>query len=176
MNDICDCQDSLCNYGGIERSIIDEINRNITLLKNNTCLLCSKKTSIWARNSLTCTSCSKGFSLFKNDLGILQNAVAYLCRTPQTQIYSYSFSLKEKQKMYQYLLHEQAGRCAICKTWWKDIKQQRKMNIDHNHINGYIRGLLCLSCNMALGYFHDSPEVIANAIDNFLGLEKIVED
>jgi hypothetical protein len=42
----------------------------------------------------------------------------------------------------------------------------KEEHTDHSHITGYVRGLLCINCNMALGYFKDSTEAIANAINN----------
>lgn len=39
------------------------------------------------------------------------------------------------------------------------------LSIDHCHITGMIRGLLCHSCNTALGLFRDSAELLTNAIN-----------
>jgi hypothetical protein len=36
--------------------------------------------------------------------------------------------------------------------------------VDHNHTTGKVRGLLCSSCNGALGLFKDNPEVVAAAL------------
>ncbi|MGV0949375.1 MAG: endonuclease domain-containing protein [Azonexus sp.] len=35
---------------------------------------------------------------------------------------------------------------------------------DHNHATGQKRGRLCLSCNVALGHFRDSPELLKAAV------------
>lgn len=35
--------------------------------------------------------------------------------------------------------------------------------IDHDHVTGLVRGLLCTSCNMAVGQFKDDPESMRNA-------------
>ena len=162
----CDCQDPLCSYGGIEHSIVEEMDKNSLFLSKGICKLCENDLSEYSKSpSFACKGCKKGVAHFKFNLSFLQNSLTYLCRTPQTGIYSYSFSAKEKQKIYSKLLHEQAGRCAICKTWWQDLK--RKLHIDHNHTTGFIRGLLCIHCNMALGVFKDSTVAIANSIDNF---------
>jgi hypothetical protein len=46
------------------------------------------------------------------------------------------------------MLKKQGQRCAICGAKAK----RRAMNIDHDHITGKVRGLLCDSCNMSLGH------------------------
>jgi len=66
-------------------------------------------------------------------------------------------------KRYSELLKIQKNRCAICKIHQKKLK--RKLNVDHNHKNGKSRGLLCDSCNRALGYFKDSTPNLEIAIN-----------
>jgi len=48
---------------------------------------------------------------------------------------------------YDALLSSQGGRCAICGN--KPVK--RRLAVDHDHITGRVRGLLCMRCNRALG-------------------------
>lgn len=47
---------------------------------------------------------------------------------------------------------EQAGVCAIC----KQVPGGKGFYIDHCHKTGQVRGLLCFTCNMALGLLKDS--------------------
>jgi hypothetical protein len=61
---------------------------------------------------------------------------------------------------YDVLLEAQNGRCALC----RDVPSNRRLHVDHNHITGKIRGLLCHKCNIALGMFRDNPRVIAQAL------------
>ena len=44
-------------------------------------------------------------------------------------------------------LIKQDVQCAVCRIGLDD----NKWHIDHCHINGYVRGLLCVSCNIWLG-------------------------
>lgn len=43
------------------------------------------------------------------------------------------------------LLYKQQGCCAICRKPESAFK--RRLNVDHNHKTGLVRGLLCYRCN-----------------------------
>lgn len=42
--------------------------------------------------------------------------------------------------------------------------------IDHCHVTGKVRGLLCNGCNTALGAFQDDPKVLRRAISYLKGV------
>ena len=52
------------------------------------------------------------------------------------------------------------GVCEICGS----APGKGKLALDHCHTTGHIRGLLCLSCNVALGHFRDDPDRLRRAI------------
>ncbi|MGP3988931.1 endonuclease VII domain-containing protein [Streptomyces sp. 3N207] len=54
------------------------------------------------------------------------------------------------------LLDEQFGICPIC------LKPGPE-HVDHDHETGRVRGVLCFSCNAALGQFRDRPDVMRRA-------------
>jgi hypothetical protein len=62
---------------------------------------------------------------------------------------------------YAALLAEQGGCCAICGS--ADCSSGRKMAVDHCHKTNKIRGILCGSCNRAIGGLKDDPELIDKA-------------
>lgn len=66
----------------------------------------------------------------------------------------YGITLEDYEKMFK----EQKGKCAIC-----GIKKD-KLDIDHCHRTNKVRGLLCGSCNRALGLLKDNTEFLNNAI------------
>ncbi len=39
-----------------------------------------------------------------------------------------------------------------------------RLFIDHDHVTGTVRGLLCNDCNMAFGYLHEDPERIIDLL------------
>lgn len=59
------------------------------------------------------------------------------------------YSLKKlygiTREQYNQLLDKQNNRCAICDKHEKEFK--KRLAVDHNHITGEIRGLLCNYCN-----------------------------
>ena len=61
----------------------------------------------------------------------------------------------------------QAGRCACCEELpsphAKD-KRKRTLVIDHDHLTGKVRALLCYHCNLALGYLRDSSTRAEQAV------------
>lgn len=71
---------------------------------------------------------------------------------------------------YLRLRQEQDGRCAICGA--TDEGQPVGLNVDHDHETGEVRGLLCRSCNLGLGFFADSSERLRAAALYLLAEEK----
>ena len=63
---------------------------------------------------------------------------------------------------YARLVHEQDRKCAICKDF---LLLDGKTHLDHCHATGTVRGVLCWSCNTALGHFKDSEEVLESALN-----------
>lgn len=59
---------------------------------------------------------------------------------------------------------QQNGRCNICNQVPVPDTLGRTLNIDHDHITGKIRGLLCSPCNTALGLLKDNIDYLHSAI------------
>ena len=58
---------------------------------------------------------------------------------------------------YDEMLQMQSGKCAVCKTEEAGGKHN-VFCVDHDHITGKVRELLCKDCNIVLGIINDSPE------------------
>ncbi|GGU79075.1 recombination endonuclease VII [Streptomyces albospinus] len=54
------------------------------------------------------------------------------------------------------MLKEQWGLCPIC-------LESDAVHVDHDHATGRVRGVLCFSCNAALGQFKDRPDALRRA-------------
>ena len=59
-------------------------------------------------------------------------------------------------KAYNKLLTAQDSKCAICEK--PSSQYKKRLAVDHCHYTGKIRKLLCLSCNMKLGYLEGNSE------------------
>lgn len=58
-------------------------------------------------------------------------------------------------------LSEQRGKCALC----DEQMSAETACLDHDHTTGVLRGVLCRRCNVGLGFFKDSEELLMQAID-----------
>lgn len=63
---------------------------------------------------------------------------------------------------FEQMLDRQNGVCAVCKETQLGGKN---LCIDHDHKTGKVRGLLCVACNMAIGYMKDDPQRLRAAAD-----------
>jgi hypothetical protein len=67
--------------------------------------------------------------------------------------------IKEKDMEALALLYSSAERCAICGRKLTRLN----MALDHDHKTGKVRGILCKTCNLALGYLRDNPKTAEQA-------------
>jgi len=65
---------------------------------------------------------------------------------------------------YEQMLDAQGGVCAICKVSEPQNQSKGRMNVDHCHSTGLVRGLLCDRCNKGLGAFADNIDLLLTAV------------
>lgn len=83
--------------------------------------------------------------------------------------FHYGITLEE----YNQILEKQKGCCAICGRHQSETHKSRwkcklSLSVDHNHITRQIRGLLCGTCNRAIGSLKVDElgdELLKKAID-----------
>jgi len=77
------------------------------------------------------------------------------------------------REQYERMFEAQGGCCAICRIpdaqanrpgKQRNSQSSRGLCVDHDHQTGVVRGLLCNTCNRAIGYLKDSPEVLLRAM------------
>ncbi|MFI7009559.1 endonuclease VII domain-containing protein [Streptomyces sp. NPDC050145] len=106
-----------------------------------------KPHSDWERNR----SSSDGWSSYCRECRAERNRISYFKR-------KYGLTPAELDD----LRREQAGVCCIC----LDAPAE---HVDHCHETGRVRGVLCFSCNAALGQFKDRPDALRRAADYLEG-------
>lgn len=62
---------------------------------------------------------------------------------------------------FKELICLQHNKCAICNT---EFEEGKNAHMDHCHESGKNRGILCFTCNAALGMFKDNPKTLQSAI------------
>jgi len=60
-------------------------------------------------------------------------------------------------EQYNKMTDKQNGQCAICG------RGDKKLQVDHDHSTGTVRGLLCGGCNLGIGHLCDSPDLLQKA-------------
>lgn len=78
----------------------------------------------------------------------------------KTRLAKYNLSKQSLDLMFQL----QNNKCAICERSIC-IEETSNFHIDHCHISGKVRGLLCPRCNYTLGAFKDNILHFQNAVN-----------
>lgn len=81
------------------------------------------------------------------------------CRTSYSTAQRYGITVGDVDRLRE----AQANACAICGISAHDIQHRafstNPLVIDHNHKTHQVRGLLCPSCNLAIGHLKDDPAI-----------------
>lgn len=108
-----------------------------------------------------CRKCeTEGRRKYKKTSGPSGKSTPEQCRRRELKR-KYGLSIPE----YGAMLLEQRGVCAICgnpETMVRRGKLQ-PLSVDHDHVSGQPRGLLCQKCNSGIGFFDDDRVLFENA-------------
>ena len=128
----------------------------------------------WRENNMICSNCKTNKP--ENDFYIRRNRKKKLtswcksCLKEHRDKYAIQARIKGRCRTYNIteknikeLYIKTKSRCQICGIAEEDTKK-KSLCIDHNHLTGEIRGLLCDDCNVAIGRFKDNIEYIKNSI------------
>lgn len=67
------------------------------------------------------------------------------------------------QQDWDQMVARQRGRCAVCPTAEPGGRGE-SWHIDHDHVTGQVRGLLCQRCNLGISMLGDSPDLMRAAL------------
>lgn len=66
---------------------------------------------------------------------------------------------------FEAMREAQSNLCLICSCEMEHTAKagMNNIHIDHDHVSGEVRGLLCGTCNNGLGCFKDNPDLLVSA-------------
>lgn len=123
-----------------------------------------------------CDSWANDFLLFKAELPVRELSYAKLAPIDQSmplqtgnvqwihsgrKVHWTHRTVREsfkKSDSYAEVVIQQDNSCAIC-------IMRKRLVVDHDHETLKIRGLLCTTCNTALGLMSDDPQLLRRAAD-----------
>ncbi len=145
---------------------------------------------------IICTKCSKGrqktdyhhYSRNQYPGKVYRSTICKKCVTQQRKVWrennreqdrKNNVIKKRRKKLkalnmteedYKKLYNSQSGVCAICSD-----TDSKSLCVDHDHKSGKVRGLLCGSCNLALGCLRDNILLVESA-GQYLSLHEGVDN
>jgi predicted nucleic acid-binding Zn ribbon protein len=108
-----------------------------------------------------CRTCGTGFEL--------QAPGQWFCSKDCKLLYARLRRHRLTLEQYLGLIEAQGNRCMICQGEWRGWNGLGP-HIDHNHLTGEVRGLLCGECNTGIGRFGDDPALLRRAADYLEGV------
>jgi len=143
----------ICNKCGKEKELDDFVKNKKSLDgTGNTCKICYNE---WYTNWYHSKNNAIKKKKYQDNLN--KNAKRVSVRKFQLKK-SFGISLDE----YDEMKTNQNNCCAICGISGDDIS--KNFAVDHDHITGSNRGLLCTNCNFLLGCAKDNIFILINAI------------
>jgi hypothetical protein len=113
-----------------------------------------------ARGTRQCHNCGRFKPLaefFARDiaLGMCTQCALWRVDVPDRALRRYGLTAID----YVAMLLDQNDRCAVC-------QKVRPLHVDHCHVTGRVRGLVCVVCNTAMGMLGDDADRLQRAADH----------
>jgi len=115
------------------------------------CKECKKEYSLARHYANRKTILAKGRESYRKNGGLSKEE-----RRRANLKHSYGMTLEEYQERFD----AQNGVCAIC----SEAEPRKMLAVDHCHVSGQLRALLCTKCNTGIGLFRDDPTLLERAI------------
>ena|SRR5215469_11271922 len=71
----------------------------------------------------------------------------------------YGMTLEQWEEMFD----RQGRSCAICRS--SHPRSSRGWHVDHDHKTGRVRAILCVSCNLVLGFVEEQERWLLSVVD-----------
>ncbi|MGC2429272.1 MAG: endonuclease VII domain-containing protein [Nitrososphaeraceae archaeon] len=148
---------------GIYKRTLDNIRKRTNFTHCKTCgTELNDTNSVYMQDYLrsNCKECHN------EDIKERNNRPNSYTKTPEYKLKYKHWNLQRKFGIsledYNKLLKIQGNTCAICK---EPCSSGKNLAVDHNHITGEVRGLLCEKCNQGIGALRENPELIMSAYE-----------
>lgn len=108
-----------------------------------------------------CSSCgiAKPLEAFHRHKNGSQGRAGH-CKACRAQFPTYNYKAEGVRSIKAELTNRQAGRCAACGA----RPDKGVLCLDHDHVSGNLRGMLCQRCNLVLGKVQDSPVLLRSLL------------
>ena len=125
---------------------------------------------------IVCRRCNSGLGGFKDSPSLVKKAFKWLNTaryngqeaspgTVKGVKYNYECLIKRVYGIslnhFYGMMKSQKYKCGICEI---DVNKSKGFNIDHCHVTGNIRGILCPKCNRALGQLKEDRKILKSAV------------
>jgi hypothetical protein len=158
--------------------------------QGNLCLICLQRRPLHVDHGhasgdyrgLLRFRCNGGLGQFRDDARVMRRAVDYLegrlvepyrrrigaigTATRDQRRRRRHYRLIERYRIgtdeVEHLVEGQGGICPICRKAFPTA-------VDHDHVTGAVRGILCADCNTGMGQLRDDPWVLRRAIEYLTG-------
>lgn len=129
----------------------------------------SRGQPIWLKQKRACTICGEMLKVanYTRHLRACEDRAKYVGLADMSLIEIKKLRIDLRQyglniDGYFHLLKKQGGGCAICGL--PDNSNGRRLYVDHCHETGVVRGLLCSTCNLMIGYAKEDRELLQRAV------------
>lgn len=124
--------------------------------------VCAKNTAWRNANKGKVAECKKRYAL-RNWEAIRKHQREYMAtRKVEAAEYRRRWNLAKRygitMEQYADMFDAQGGVCAVCR------QARNRMVVDHDHVTGRVRGILCQRCNVCLGGLGDNLDGVMKAV------------
>lgn len=98
-----------------------------------------------------CATCGRLFLIKRT--AMTQMYCSRACVGTANKFKQYGITIQDYNRMFA----EQSGHCKMCGG---SPLEGQSLHVDHDHTTGTVRGLLCVSCNVHLGWFELNEQKI----------------
>lgn len=130
----------------------------------------------------TCPGCEKDKPLgdYSSHTSRGTQSECKLCCSDRAKRYNSRSEIKQKSRnkhlkatygitlsQFDEVFLKQLGKCKVCRV---KFASESDGHIDHDHSTGRVRGILCRSCNLSIGFANDNASrlrALAKYLDNY---------